>query len=79
MLSLAARETFWTGVQRAVVTWRQPRAARPDGARPRSIAREIALTAWDGWGPGQRIAAGVRDVMERARPTLGELFAEIRR
>src|SRR5262249_50910364 len=49
LLSLEARGAFWTGVQSAVVRWRQPRAARPDGPRPRSLPHEIALTAWDGW------------------------------
>ncbi len=78
MLSLAARARFWSGVQRAVVKWRQPRAARPDGARPRSIAHEIALTAWDGWPTGQKLEAGVRALAERARPTMRDLYAKIR-
>ncbi len=78
MLSLAARGRFWSGVQSAVVRWRQPRAARPDGARPRSIAHEIALTAWDGWRTGQRLEGAVRSLAERARPTMQKLYAQLR-
>jgi pyrroloquinoline quinone (PQQ) biosynthesis protein C len=79
LLSLEARARFWSGVQRAVVRWRQPRAARPDGARPRSLRREIALTAWDGWRAGRRAEAAWRALAERRRPTMAELFAELRR
>jgi pyrroloquinoline-quinone synthase len=78
LLSLEARARFWSGVQRAVVKWRQPKAARPDGARPRSIAHEIALTAWDGWATGQKLESGVRAMAERARPTMQKLLAQIR-
>jgi pyrroloquinoline quinone (PQQ) biosynthesis protein C len=79
LASLAARERFWDGVQRAVVVFRQPRAMRPDGARPRSIAGEILLTAWD----GSRVARGMEEsvgaMRERARPTLGRLVESVRR
>jgi hypothetical protein len=70
LLSLDARLRFWSGVQSAVVRYRQPRAARPDGPIPRSIPHEIALTAWDGSPLAQRIERGVRALCERARPTL---------
>jgi pyrroloquinoline-quinone synthase len=49
MLSLDARRRFWTGVQSAVVKWRQPYSVRQDGVVPRSILHEVALTAWDAW------------------------------
>lgn len=49
MLSLDARRKFWTGVQSAVVKWRQPCSVRQDGVVPRSILHEVALTAWDAW------------------------------
>ena len=49
MLSLEARRKFWSGVQSAVVKWRQPYSVRQDGVVPRSILHEVALTAWDAW------------------------------
>jgi len=52
--SLEARARFWTGVQSAVVRYRQPRAIRPDGAKPRSVLHELALTAGDGSGSTER-------------------------
>jgi pyrroloquinoline-quinone synthase len=73
LASLAARAEFWTGVQRAVVRYRQPRAIRPDGATPRSILRELALTAWDGSALARRAELGVRRARERLLPTLAEL------
>jgi pyrroloquinoline-quinone synthase len=79
MLSLEARGRFWTGVENAIVRFRQPRAARPDGPRPRSIPHEIALTAWDGWAFGQRLEKAVNGLRERARPTLERVLEEGRR
>lgn len=49
MLSLDARRRFWSGVQSAVVRWRQPYSVRQDGTVPRSIVHEVLLTAWDAW------------------------------
>ncbi len=73
LASLDARGRFWDGVQRAITRWRQPRAARPDGDRPRSMAHEVLLTAWDG-------VAWARDAERRwdswrdaRRPTLARL------
>ncbi len=79
MLSLDARFTFWSGVQRAVVRFRQPNAIRADGASPRSIAREILVTAWDG-SPRLRALEGRYDaLLARVRPTLGELVEQGRK
>ena len=73
ILSLDARHRFWTGVQRAVVRYRQPRTVRQDGERPRTPAREIAVTAWDRLPVGGWLdrALSVRD---RFRPRLRELL-----
>ena len=79
LASLAARERFWDGVQRAVVVFRQPRAMRPDGPKPRSIAGEILLTAWDGSRVARGMEQSVGAVRERARPTLGRLVESVRR
>jgi pyrroloquinoline quinone (PQQ) biosynthesis protein C len=79
MLSLGAREKFWSGVQRAVVRWRQPRAVRPDGSRPRSTLHELALTAWDGSDLLRGIGANVVRLRDRSRPTLSGMIAEGRR
>jgi pyrroloquinoline-quinone synthase len=73
LASLAARAAFWTGVQRAVVRYRQPRAIRPDGATPRSIVRELLLTAWDGSSLARRAEEQARRARERSLPTLAEL------
>jgi pyrroloquinoline quinone (PQQ) biosynthesis protein C len=79
LLSLAARGRFWSGVQRAVVRYRQPHAVRPDGAKPRSVAREILLTAWDGAPRLRALEARVDALRTRLRPTLGELVEQGRR
>ena len=73
LASLEARARFWTGVQSAVVRYRQPRAIRPDGARPRSLLHELALTAWDGSVLAKRLELGVVRARSRLRPTLGAL------
>jgi pyrroloquinoline quinone (PQQ) biosynthesis protein C len=79
LLSLAARGRFWSGVQRAIVRYRQPHAVRPDGAKPRSVAREILLTAWDGAPRLRALEARYDALRTRLRPTLGELVEQGRR
>ncbi len=76
MLSLSARSRFWSGVQRAVVRWRQPRAIRPDGAKPRGVMSEIALTAWDGSTVAKRLEGAWERWRFSRRPTLDEVIAE---
>lgn len=78
LLSLEARGKFWTGVQQAIVRFRQPRSARLDGPVPRGIAREILLTAWDGWKTGQTLEKRVLDWRERRLPTIEQLLEEAR-
>jgi pyrroloquinoline-quinone synthase len=73
LASLDARARFWTGVQGAVVRYRQPRAVRPDGARPRSVLHELALTAWDGSALARRVELGVVRARDHLRPTLAEV------
>lgn len=79
LLSLDARERFWSGVQRAIVRWRQPRAVRPDGSRPRSTLHEIALTAWDGSNILRSLGGKVVELRDRNRPTLERMIAQNRR
>ncbi len=79
LLSLEARARFWSGVQRAVVRWRQPSAVRVDGAAPRTIAEEILVTAWDGSPRLRAIEAGYDALMSRKRPTIAELIEQGRR
>lgn len=74
LLSLEARARFWTGVQSAVVRWRQPSAVRPDGASPRSIAREILTTAWDGSPRLRGMESRYDALMASRRPTIAELI-----
>jgi len=78
MLSLEARGRFWSGVQRAVVRWRQPNAVRVDGPTPRTIAREILLTAWDGSKRLRALESTFDSLLARRRPTLSELVEESR-
>ena len=73
LASLEARARFWSGVQRAVVRYRQPRAVRPDGERPRSTLHEVALTAWDGSTLARGLERRVADVRRRLRPLLADL------
>jgi pyrroloquinoline-quinone synthase len=73
LASLEARGRFWDGVQTAITRWRQPRAVRPDGLRPRSVAREILLTAWDGLAWARDAERRVRDWNDSRRPTLARL------
>jgi pyrroloquinoline-quinone synthase len=79
LLSLDARARFWSGVQRAVVRFRQPHSVRLDGPSPRSIARELLLTAWDGSTRLRALEAGWTAWRERRRPTLAEIVDEGRR
>jgi hypothetical protein len=79
LASLAAREAFWTGVQRAVVRFRQPRATRPDGPVPRSVAGEIALTAWDGSRAARLATRWIDAARAHARPTMATLLQRTRR
>ncbi len=80
MLSLEARGRFWSGVQRAVVRWRQPRAIRPDGATPRSVLQEVLVTAWDGMPRLPRPRGSLRRAPHPAlRPTLHQIVEEGRK
>jgi pyrroloquinoline quinone (PQQ) biosynthesis protein C len=75
LASLHARDDFWRGVQRAVVRYRQPRAVRPDGATPRSIGQELALTAWDGLGWARDLERKLDARRAARRPKLAEIVA----
>ncbi|MBX3186094.1 MAG: iron-containing redox enzyme family protein [Labilithrix sp.] len=79
LLSLEARGRFWSGVQRAVVTWRQPRAIRPDGVTPRSVLQEILITAWDGVPRLRALEARYDALRTRMRPTLSQIVEQGRR
>ncbi len=73
MLSLEARSRFWSGVQRAVVRWRQPRSVRLDGPEPRTVAREILVTMWDGSKRLRALEDRYRALLEKRRPSLARL------
>ncbi len=78
LLSLDARNRFWDGVQRAVVTYRQPRSLRQEGILPRSLGAEVAVTTWDGVALARAIERGVESLRERMRPELGTLLTKNR-
>ena len=79
MLSLEARGRFWSGVQRAVVRWRQPRAIRPDGATPRTILQEVLVTAWDGMPRLRALEARYEALRTRHRPSINQIVEQGRR
>lgn len=76
LLSLEARGRFWSGVQRAVVRWRQPRAIRPDGATPRTVVQELLVTAWDGMPRLRALEARYDQIRARFRPTIDQLVEQ---
>ena len=76
VLWLEARGRFWSGVQRAVVRWRQPRAIRPDGATPRTVWREVLITAWDGMPRLRAHETRYDAVLARCRPTVDPIIAQ---
>ncbi|MFO0663071.1 MAG: iron-containing redox enzyme family protein [Polyangiaceae bacterium] len=76
MLSLEARDRFWSGVQSAIVRYRQPRAVRSDGAKPRATAEEFALFLWDSLPMARRVENALGKWSERKRPTLRALVLE---
>lgn len=76
MLSLEARDRFWSGVQSAIVRYRQPRAVRSDGAKPRATAQEFALFLWDSLPISRRVEEAVARRQEKRRPTLEALIEE---
>ena len=76
MLSLEARGRFWSGVQRAVVRWRQPRAIRPDGATPRTVLQEVLVTAWDGMPRLRALEARYEALRMHFRPTLDQIVEQ---
>jgi pyrroloquinoline quinone (PQQ) biosynthesis protein C len=78
LLSLDARSAFWTGVQQAVVKFRQPRSARLDGKEPRGVVHELLLTAWDGWSVGRFLEAQMERAAERRRPTMNQVLESAR-
>lgn len=75
LVSLAARRRFWDGVQQAIVRYRQPRAIRPDGPLPRSVSRELLITAWDGIPVARRVETRLRALLRSRRPDIPGLLA----
>ena len=76
LLSLEARRRFWDGVQRAIMTWRQPRSIRPDGKTPRGTFTELALTFWDGSRLARALEGRWNRGDEAKLPTLAEIIAK---
>ncbi len=78
LLSLEARGEFWDGVQRAIVRYRQPRVIRQDGQDPRSIPRELLVTAMDGFAVTRRATDLVRRLREARRPNIAQVLERAR-
>jgi len=78
LLSLEARKRFWDGVQSAIVHWRQPRAIRADGPKPRSLAAEVFLTLWDGSALARSVESHWRSAWAGRQPTIDGLLERAR-
>lgn len=76
LLSLEARKQFWTGVQQAIVRYRQPHAIRQEDERIRSVAEELVLLGWDRSGVGRRAEDWLRERVRGSRPTVPELLIQ---
>ena len=76
--SLDARREFWDGVQRAIVRYRQPRAARQDAATRRFLPRELLLTVWDAVPMARGLERLTRAANTRRLPTVDALIAASR-
>lgn len=74
--SLEARYAFWEGVQRQVVSYRQPRSVRQDAATPRPLLREILLTAWDAVPGSFAVEQRWTRWRARLRPRLAEVLQQ---
>ena len=79
LLSLEARARFWSGVQKAIVRYRQPLAVRSDGKKPRSTFGELSLFAWDALPLAALAKRGQSFYETRRSSTLAELIEEGRR
>lgn len=79
LLSLQARARFWSGVQAAIVRYRQPKAVRSDGKRPRSTLGELSLFAWDALPLGDWARRGRAAYEARTQPKLQALVESGRR
>ena len=76
--SLRARGEFWDGVQRAIVRYRQPRVIRQDGQHPRSIPRELLVTALDGFTATRRATTLLRRLRNGRRPNIAGVLERAR-
>src|SRR5690606_18282110 len=72
--SLDAYGRLWSGVQRAIVRFRQPHAVRFDGREPRGAVHELLLTAWDSVPLLRAVEARGDALRARLRPTVGDLL-----
>jgi pyrroloquinoline-quinone synthase len=76
LASLDARYDFWEGVQRQIVLYRQPRSVRQEGVLPRTLAREVLVTAWDAVPGTERLERQLSLLRARFRPTLSEVLRQ---
>jgi pyrroloquinoline quinone (PQQ) biosynthesis protein C len=74
--SLQARYEFWEGVQSEIVQYRQPRSIRQDGARSRTLASELLITAWDALPGVHRAERALSRLGARRRPTLADVLRQ---
>lgn len=79
MFSLDERYVFWTGVQSAVIRWRQPKAVRQDGPYIRSGLVEAALTFWDSLPWAVRMEERMVNFSGRLSPVKARLAAVVAR
>lgn len=79
LASMDARYEFWTGVQDAVIRYRQPRATRPDAKLPRTTLHEVLLTWWDGRNWARSLESRLAQRKDSSLPTITEVMEATRR
>jgi len=76
LASLQARYSFWEGVQRQIVLYRQPRSVRQDGVATRALGHELLLTAWDAVPGTEVVERQWTRLRARLRPTLTDVLRQ---
>ena len=78
LASMQARYEFWTGVQTAVVRYRQPWATRPDRQKQQTTLQELLSAFWESYRWTRQIDAARRQRRADSMPTIREVMQTTR-
>lgn len=78
MASMQARYDFWTGVQDAVVRYRQPSATRLDRKTQQTTLQELISSFWEGYKWTRGVDASRRQRRAMSMPTILEVMQSTR-